>query len=281
MLAGIDLAMCPNLAVPAEVMRHVVQVESSANPFAIGVVGGQLQRQPRSLAEAVATVRMLESEGYDYSLGIAQVNRRNLGRYGLGTYVKAFNTCANLQAGASILSDCYARAGYDWGKAFSCYYSGNFLTGYRDGYVQRIFTSMRGRTTPVTGRASTIPPSSEARQADTLPVRPGFDASYRIAIRSVALDTATRMALRGLTQNADSTRTEHGASDSTDTSALVSTRSTRSESVPAVGGDGAFHPIVRGPNDASASTNGTPTARSAYVDRENRSQEHADAAFVF
>jgi len=66
---------CPNLAVPIEVMQHVVRVESSGNPYAIGVVGGRLARQPRNLSEAVVTAQMLEQQGYNFSLGIAQVNR--------------------------------------------------------------------------------------------------------------------------------------------------------------------------------------------------------------
>lgn len=143
MLPGIELASCQNLAVPADVMHHVVQVESSYNPYAIGVVGGRLARQPRSLPEALATVRMLERRGYDFSLGLAQVNRPNLRKYGLASYARAFETCPNLQAGARILAECNARAGGDWGKAFSCYYSGNFSAGYRDGYVQKVFASMR------------------------------------------------------------------------------------------------------------------------------------------
>ena len=133
---------CQNLAVPAEVMQHVVNVESSHNPYAIGVVGGKLVRQPQNLPEAVATVRMLEKNGYNYSLGVAQVNRANLGKYGLDSYEKAFEYCPNLSAGSQILAQCYASASKDWGKAFSCYYSGNFTTGYQDGYVQRIFNSM-------------------------------------------------------------------------------------------------------------------------------------------
>ena len=60
---GIELMTCPDLAVPREVMQHVVQVESSFNPYAIGVVGGRLARQPRNLPEAVATARMLEQRG--------------------------------------------------------------------------------------------------------------------------------------------------------------------------------------------------------------------------
>ena len=133
---------CPDLAVPREVMQHVVQVESSRNPFAIGVVGGYLARQPRNLEEALAAVHMLRQEGYNFSVGIAQVNRYNLAPYGLRTYAEAFDVCPNLLAGSRILRECYDRS-QDWGKAFSCYYSGNFVTGFQHGYVQKIFASMR------------------------------------------------------------------------------------------------------------------------------------------
>lgn len=124
-------------------MHHVVSVESSYNPYAIGVVGGRLQRQPKTLSEALATVRMLESRGYNFSLGLAQVNRYNLAKYGLTSYEHAFQTCANLQAGSRILAECHGRSGRDWGKSFSCYYSGNFTTGFRHGYVQKIYASMQ------------------------------------------------------------------------------------------------------------------------------------------
>ncbi|WP_462116573.1 lytic transglycosylase domain-containing protein, partial [Lysobacter xanthus] len=139
-----ELMGCPQLAVPADVMHHVVRVESSFNPYAIGVVGGRLARQPTNLREAAATARMLESRGYNFSLGLAQVNRYNLARYGLGTYEQAFQACPNLQAGSRILAECRTRSSGDWGKAFSCYYSGNFTTGFREGYVQKIYASMRG-----------------------------------------------------------------------------------------------------------------------------------------
>lgn len=143
MLPGMELMACPNLAVPREVMHHVVRVESSYNPYAIGVVGGRLVRQPRTLPEALSTARMLEQRGYNFSLGLAQVNRYNLTKYGLHSYEKAFQPCANLVAGAQILRECYGRSGGDWGKSFSCYYSGNFTTGYRHGYVQKVYASMR------------------------------------------------------------------------------------------------------------------------------------------
>jgi type IV secretion system protein VirB1 len=152
-----ELMNCPDLAVPLDVMHHVVRVESSRNQFAIGVVGGHLVRQPQNLPEALSTVRMLESRGYNFSIGLAQVNRYNLGKYGLDSYEKAFQVCPNMQAGSRILADCYSRSGGDWGKSFSCYYSGNFVTGYRHGYVQKIYASMRGVAPAKIDAAGPIP----------------------------------------------------------------------------------------------------------------------------
>lgn len=175
MILGMELMNCPDLAVPLDVMHHVVRVESSRNQFAIGVVGGHLVRQPKNLPEALSTVRMLESRGYNFSIGLAQVNRYNLGKYGLDSYEKAFQVCPNLQAGSRILADCYSRSGGDWGKSFSCYYSGNFVTGYRHGYVQKIYASMR-RTTPAAAvdAATPIPvvsrPSRRAVNVTRYPV---------------------------------------------------------------------------------------------------------------
>ncbi|EMR0602456.1 TPA: lytic transglycosylase domain-containing protein [Stenotrophomonas maltophilia] len=143
MLPGLEMMACPEMAVSMDVMQHVINVESSRNPYAIGVVGGALVRQPKALDEALATVRMLEEKGYNFSIGLAQVNRYNLGKYGLDSYEKAFQQCPNLRAGSRILAECYKRSGGDWGKSFSCYYSGNFETGFRHGYVQKVYDSIR------------------------------------------------------------------------------------------------------------------------------------------
>lgn len=207
MLTGLEMMACQNLAVPAQVMQHVVNVESSSNPYAIGVVGGQLMRQPQNLDEAIATVQMLESKGYNYSVGLSQVNRANFGKYGLDTFEKAFSTCGNLEAGSRILAGCYASAGGDWGKAFSCYYSGNFTTGYRDGYVQKIFDSM-GRGIRLASNsapaAQAIPlqvqgqPQNVGRRVAPVVNTQIDDASYRVALRSVAIDTAASAAVNAL-----------------------------------------------------------------------------------
>ncbi len=173
MLPDMEVMNCQALAVPNAVMQHVVNVESSFNPFAIGVVGAKLVRQPRNLPEAIATARMLETRGYNFSLGLAQVNRYNLDKYGLHSYAQAFGACANLQAGARILAGCLARAGNDWGRAFSCYYSGDFTTGFRSGYVRKVMSLWKraDAQAPATpSRAIAIVAAPTASGQTTVPV---------------------------------------------------------------------------------------------------------------
>lgn len=121
----------------------VVQVESGGNPYAIGVVGGRLERQPRTRIEAVVTTRALEAQGWNYSVGLGQINRSNFARLGL-TAETAFEPCENLRAMQTILGECFERAARRseqqaaLRQALSCYYSGNFSTGFLDGYVARV-----------------------------------------------------------------------------------------------------------------------------------------------
>ncbi|WP_373889886.1 lytic transglycosylase domain-containing protein [Massilia sp. H6] len=154
------------LAVHPATMAAVVRVESTFNPFAIGVVGGRLARQPTNKAEAVATANALTAAGVNFSLGMGQVNRYNLSRYGLD-YQSAFEPCANLKAASLILQECYRRAKAKGmtdtsalQAAFSCYYSGNFLTGFtadfkgQPSYVQKVLNSavavgVAGQTLPI------------------------------------------------------------------------------------------------------------------------------------
>ena len=189
MLPGLELAACTNLAVPHQVMHHVARVESSFNPYAIGVVGGRLVRQPKSLGEAVSTAQMLEEKGYNFSLGISQVNRYNLSKYGLDSYEKAFQVCPNVSAGSRILAECYGRANSDWGKAFSCYYSGNFVTGYKHGYVQKIYASIAGAPVSTAGAAIPLAGQSDApKRVMPIPSRSG----YGIGVEDIASTLAAR-----------------------------------------------------------------------------------------
>jgi type IV secretion system protein VirB1 len=150
---------CAPLVSPVT-MAAIVRTESGFNPYAIGVVHGRLVRQPTSLDEAVATARALAAGGWNFSVGLAQVNRANWPAYGLNEQ-SAFEPCRNLAAGAAILLGCFesARRAQTDTRAdsqsalrvsLSCYASGNFSTGYRTGYVQRVVNSARIPAPPST-----------------------------------------------------------------------------------------------------------------------------------
>lgn len=143
------------------VMQALVKTESGFNPFAIGVVDGYLKRQPKNKAEAIATAKNLQALKYNFSLGVAQVNRYNLNSYGLD-YESAFDACPNLQAGSKIFNNCYTRAltkfsdeNHALKAAMSCYYSGNFKTGFakdlgmNSSYVQRVSNNIEGDAKPI------------------------------------------------------------------------------------------------------------------------------------
>jgi type IV secretion system protein VirB1 len=146
---ALALACAPQ--VHAATARALVSVESAFNPWAIGVVGGALLRQPRNRAEALATAKALKDGGWNFSVGLGQINVGNFDRLGL-TVESAFEPCANLTAMQTVLGECFDRAGGAESKAMdqvalrqalSCYYSGNFATGFRHGYVRKVIVAAR------------------------------------------------------------------------------------------------------------------------------------------
>ena len=161
-------------------MAAIVRTESSFNPYAIGVVHARLLRQPSSLEEATATVRALEAGGWDYSVGLAQVNRANWSRYGMSVQ-NAFDPCLNLAAGAAILQDCYAQARKSRSEvqgalraSLSCYASGDFVTGYKTGYVKRVVQNVVDSvsTDPVSSVPAIDPEVSPIPAIPAIPVVP-------------------------------------------------------------------------------------------------------------
>jgi len=170
--------------VKAPIEHGIIVVESSFNPFAIGVVGGALVRQPRSKAEAVATVLALKAKGYNYSMGCRQVNQANLAKYGL-TLDTVFDPLQNSIAGSAIYDDCSTRAVAKYGDgisatraALSCYCSGNFTRcqqkeGNSISYVDKVLSNTPGGAKQevalaiplVKSRAIKLSPQQEVKSA--------------------------------------------------------------------------------------------------------------------
>src|SRR5881394_1151031 len=87
----------------------LVQVESAGNPYAIAIVGAALKRQPRNRAEAVATIRVLVAAGWNFSIGLGQINKSNFERLGV-TAEALLDPCTNLKAMEVVLTECFTRA---------------------------------------------------------------------------------------------------------------------------------------------------------------------------
>lgn len=136
----------------SDLERALVKTESSANPFAIGVVNGYLKWQPRTKEEAIATAHALKAAGYNFSMGCRQINLSNVPKYGLD-FESVFDSEKNSKTGTAIYNECLDRAQARFGNgeaatraALSCYYSGNFTTGQRkegkQSYVDRVLTNL-------------------------------------------------------------------------------------------------------------------------------------------
>lgn len=147
----LSLALACAPQVHADTTRALVSVESAFNPWAIGVVGGALVRQPQNRAEAIATAKALQVAGWNFSVGLSQINVGNFERLGL-TVESAFEPCTNLAAMQTVLAECFDRASGTESKAvdqvalrkaLSCYYSGNFAIGFRHGYVRKVVAAAR------------------------------------------------------------------------------------------------------------------------------------------
>nr|WP_318384066.1 lytic transglycosylase domain-containing protein [uncultured Enterobacter sp.] len=180
-LASLTLQCGPEIS--SEFLQRIISVESSFNPYAIGVVGGRLARQPANKDEAATTARYLANAGWNFSMGLGQINRYNLEKYGLN-YDSVFEPCANLRAAAGIYGECFNRAVkvFDTDsarlKAFSCYYSGNFSRGFANdaglntSYVERIM-NVSVPNAPVTVMPIPVIPTGGSRDKDRAATKTG------------------------------------------------------------------------------------------------------------
>jgi type IV secretion system protein VirB1 len=137
-------------------MAALVSAESRGHRYAIADAGpvnlpwSERKHLVRSFylgssEEAVAKAEELIAAGHTVSLGLAQVNDRNLRAAGLSMST-VFDPCANLAAGAKILTRFYRSAVKKFGvgvpalhAALSAYNSGDWERGAYDGFVRLVY----------------------------------------------------------------------------------------------------------------------------------------------
>ena len=138
------LASCAPTIAP-RTMAAVVRVESGGDPLALHDNTSGRSFAPGDAREAAAWTTALLALGHSLELGLSQINTANLPRLGLSV-AAAFEPCANLRAGATVLSGDYRAASARFGagqfalrSALGAYNSGSLYAGRA--YVDRILAA--------------------------------------------------------------------------------------------------------------------------------------------
>ncbi len=129
-------------------MMAIIRTESKGNPLSIGLNKGyKLKFQPVSDAQAQSWVKYLEEHGFNFDVGLAQVNIKNIHKYGYKA-VDALDPCTNLKIASNILKKNYSDArnhsnsdSEALSKAISAYNTGNYSSGFNNGYVQKVYAN--------------------------------------------------------------------------------------------------------------------------------------------
>jgi type IV secretion system protein VirB1 len=144
--------------VPVITLEAIARTESALYPYALSINRPHqlarrqgwnrgtitLERQPKSLEEAIAWTNWLLAHGLTVSIGLLQVNSEHAKALHV-TVEQLFEPCTNLWAGATLLATTYSATAHKQGEglpaletALSYYNSGTALIGFQNGYVSQV-----------------------------------------------------------------------------------------------------------------------------------------------
>lgn len=193
-MLGLELIVACAPTVAPTTVQQIIDVESKGNPLALNVNGTTLSRQPRDAADAAALARQYIAAGYTVDMGLMQVNSANLPKLGYSVE-DMFDTCKNLRAGSTVLTNFYtlARARYPDEQsalraALSAYNTGSFTRGFSNGYVARYFGGQSGGGAVVLARTA---PNNTVAASFAPPPNP-FTATTVVFVRQQEESRMTR-----------------------------------------------------------------------------------------
>ncbi len=144
--------------VPVSTLEAIARTESALHPYALSINRPHqlarrqgwsrgtitLERQPSSLAEAIAWTKWLLAQGLTVSIGLLQINSEHAAILHISPE-QLFDPCTNLHSGAALLSNTYAATSRIHGEGFaaldsalSYYNTGSPTAGLTNGYVQQV-----------------------------------------------------------------------------------------------------------------------------------------------
>ncbi len=108
---------------------------------------------PETLQQALSIAKTLIDNGHLVGIGLTQVSSQHLSRLGLSVE-QLLDPCTNLRAGVWILTNFYLNARRQYKNpqsallaALSAFNTGNFKSGFANGYVQKVMAKA-GATIP-------------------------------------------------------------------------------------------------------------------------------------
>ncbi len=185
--AADDLATLMQRCAPTvhpETLSRIIRTESGGQAFALADAGpanlpwsvrkGMVRSYfPATKGEAAAIVKSLLDAGHLVSIGLTQVNNRQLPRLNLSVD-DVLDPCTNLKTGAQILVDFYVAALKKYGgdeqkalvAAVSAYETGDFAAGVADGYVRQVLAGSGGQVPALkSGRVGGSRPNAKRARA--------------------------------------------------------------------------------------------------------------------
>lgn len=237
------IAMCAPDVAP-QTVQEIIRIESNGNPLAINVNRRQGQQAapspPRAetAEQAAGIAREYIKAGYTVDMGLMQINSKNLHWLGieLDELTSIFSPCANIAAGAAILTQFYERAAIKFGAgqvalqaALSAYNTGNFSRGFSNGYLAHFYGQSTAATSTLSGTAqaatvtdamrsptsvSWAPPegyypspttekSDNMENKDQSPTKEQLDAIDATAVKASFMDTVPGLAVEFEPDEAD------------------------------------------------------------------------------
>ena len=160
--------------VATQAVVPLVITESGGDDLSINVNRGPRVRAS-SVAEGAALVRRYMAQGYTVDVGLAQINSANFARLGV-TVEQAFDPCTNLHLASSMLQEGYGLASRHYtgldaiSATYSLYKTGTLTRGFRNGYVERVWSAASGLGTiaaapPIPGARPVAAATGAARSA--------------------------------------------------------------------------------------------------------------------
>lgn len=145
----ISLAKKCSPTVAPTTMVTLVKTESRGNPLALGLNGARLRAQPKTESQAVAWVKYLDKNGYNFDVGLGQINIKNIRKYKLKPEDLITSPCLNLKVTGHILTQNYIIARKSNNneqvalrKALSMYNTGNQHSGFNNGYLLNVLKNL-------------------------------------------------------------------------------------------------------------------------------------------